>query len=222
MQIQLDEETLARLRDVAHSTHRPVAAVVREALSGWLERRDPHEPAVPGKNHDKYLVVGDLVSVAEIARRLGHPVSTVQTWRRRYETFPRPLATLAARPVWDWDQVEPWVRRHAAGETRRRRSRGRDTWPADLPGAELVSKGVDDLANGRLSIESALVSMATGRLRELGVEIRGAPIAHPSDRLYELVEKRVGEAGAHSRYNALRRRLSSFLRALAVANAQAS
>jgi len=63
--------------------------------------------------------------------------------------------------------------------------------------------------------------MATSRLRELGVEIPGPPIPDASDRLYELVEKRVGEAGAHSRYNALRRRLSSFLRALAVANAQA-
>lgn len=224
MQIQLSAELLAELNAAARGSHRSVAAVVREAVSSWLERRDREhgfEQALSVENHDKYLAAGDLVSVAEIAQRLGRPVSTVQTWRRRYETFPGPLAALAAGPVWDWDDVEQWARRHAAGETRRRRSRRLDQGLADLPGADLVSNGLDDLAIGRLSIEAALVSMATSRLRELGVEIPGAPVRDASDRLYELVEKRVGEAGAHSRYNALCRRLSSFLRALALANAQA-
>jgi len=235
-QIQLSDEVVGKLREVARISHRSVAAVIREALSDWFEHRERDslvERALAAvgafhsglgdlaENHDKYLAAGDLVSVAEMAQRTGRPVSTVQTWRRRYETFPSPLAALATGPVWDWDEVERWARRHAAGETRRRRSRRLDQGLADLPGADLVSNGLDDLAIGRLSIEAALVSMATSRLRELGVEIPGAPVPDASDRLYELVEKRVGEAGAHSRYNALRRRLSSFLRALAVANAQA-
>ena len=205
-----------------------MAAVVREALADWIARREHAEQveralaAVGGfhsgledlaENHDKYFGAADLVSVAEIAQRTGHPTSTVQTWRRRYESFPGPLAALATGPIWDWDEVERWTQRHRAGETRRRRTR-RFRWPADLPGADLVSAGLDDLAAGRPSIEAALVSVASGRLGELGVELPGPPVAGASDRLYELVERQVGEARAHSRYNALRRRLSSFLRAM--------
>lgn len=239
MQIAVRDETYEQLRTAARGGRRSMASVVREALSEWLERRaddaQDHDrrvqraPAAIGgfhsglgdlaENHDTYFAAGDLVSVAEIAQRLGRPVSTVQTWRKRYETFPTPLVALAAGPVWDWDQVERWTRRHESGETRRRRSRRLDRFPEDLPGADLVANGLDDLASRRLTIEAALVSMATTRLRELGVEVEGPPVPDASDRLYELVERRVGEAGAHSRYNALRRRLSSFLRALAAANA---
>ena len=62
--------------------------------------------------------------------------------------------------------------------------------------------------------------MATSRLRELGIRIPGRPVPDPADRLYELVEKQVGEASAHSRYNALRRRLASFMRSQAIQHAQ--
>lgn len=82
-----------------------------------------------------------------------------------------------------------------------------------LPGAELVERGLTDLAGGVESIESLLVSVGAPRLRELGFAIR-EPFPSPEERLYRLLQARHGDA-AHSRYNALVRRLVSFERAAA-------
>lgn len=82
---------------------------------------------------------------------------------------------------------------------------------AGLPGAELVEKGVVDLAQGVESIESLLVSIGAPRLQRLGFTLR-APLPFPEQRLYELLAAEDSDA-AHSRYNALIRRLVSFERA---------
>lgn len=82
---------------------------------------------------------------------------------------------------------------------------------ADLPGWELVSVGLEDLDAGRASIEAALVSSASRELRRFGLEVRSTEGEGPD--LYALVAAQVGDAAAHSRYNSLRRRLVSFLRA---------
>ena len=42
---------------------------------------------------------------------------------------------------------------------------------ADLPGYELVSEGLDDLAAGRESVSALLVAMAAPRLRALGIDV---------------------------------------------------
>lgn len=81
----------------------------------------------------------------------------------------------------------------------------------ELPGAELVEKGLADLAEGTETVESLLVSVGAPRLRELGFELR-SPFEDAEDRLYLLLA-RGDAAGAHSRYNALVRRLVSFERA---------
>lgn len=52
----------------------------------------------------------DLVGVAEIAARSGHPTSTIQSWRRRHQGFPLPFAHLASGPVWEWPSVDQWIR----------------------------------------------------------------------------------------------------------------
>lgn len=52
----------------------------------------------------------DLVGVAEIAARSGHPTSTIQSWRRRHAGFPTPFAHLASGPIWHWPSVEAWIR----------------------------------------------------------------------------------------------------------------
>ena len=80
-----------------------------------------------------------------------------------------------------------------------------------LPGEEIVRAGVRDLEAGRESIEAFLVSIAATRLTDLGVPIT-APIPSPELRLYERLREEDGD-GAHSRYNALIRRLVSFERA---------
>lgn len=83
--------------------------------------------------------------------------------------------------------------------------------PADLPGHELVSSGLADLAAGRESVSALLVAMAAPRLRALGFDVPAASGQAPSHRLYELLSDR--EDGAHSRYNALVGRIVGFARA---------
>ena len=80
-----------------------------------------------------------------------------------------------------------------------------------LPGSDLVDSGIADLERGLETIESLLVSIGAARLERLGIPAN-APIASPEHRLYErLTEEDVDSA--HSRYNALIRRLVSFERA---------
>jgi hypothetical protein len=85
--------------------------------------------------------------------------------------------------------------------------------PVSLPGHELVSAGLIDLAAGRESEASLLVTMAAPRLRALGfdVPVPVGGVERPSHRLYELLSER--DSGAHSRYNALVGRMVSFARA---------
>jgi hypothetical protein len=78
-----------------------------------------------------------------------------------------------------------------------------------LPGADLVQAGLADLGAGRRTEAALLVGGAAHRLRALGYDVSDAPV--DNGELYELVRRRVGDARAHSTYNALRRRLVSFL-----------
>jgi hypothetical protein len=80
-----------------------------------------------------------------------------------------------------------------------------------LPGAELIRKGVDDRTNGLESVEALLVSIGAPRLAAVGIEVP-SPLPSPEHRLYELLRSEDAD-GAHSRYNALVRRLVSFERA---------
>jgi hypothetical protein len=82
---------------------------------------------------------------------------------------------------------------------------------SQLPGAELIEQGVVDLAAGFRTIESLLVSIAAPGLLALGYSLI-APIEDAELQLYALLSARDGPA-AHSRYNALVRRVVSFQRA---------
>jgi len=80
-----------------------------------------------------------------------------------------------------------------------------------LPGADLIRDGLRDLAAGVESIESLLVLIGAPRLRRLGFDVPDTP-DYPEDRLYARLAAE-DEDSAHSRYNALIRRLVSFERA---------
>jgi hypothetical protein len=83
--------------------------------------------------------------------------------------------------------------------------------PTHLPGGDLVAIGLDELRQGLETIPSLLVSIGAPRLRRLGYAVpSGFP--EPEQRLYALLA-RERPAAAHSRYNALIRRLVSFERA---------
>jgi len=81
-----------------------------------------------------------------------------------------------------------------------------------LPGDELVTAGIRDLAAGRESEASLLVAMAAPRLRALGVDVPEGGGEFPSHRLYDLLSDR-DRGAAHSRYNALLARMVSYSRA---------
>jgi hypothetical protein len=76
------------------------------------------------------------------------------------------------------------------------------------PGGDLVSKGLEDLAASRDTIEALLVSIAAPRLRGLGLAV-AAPLPDPEHSLYERLAREDPDS-AHSRYNALLRRVTSF------------
>lgn len=80
-----------------------------------------------------------------------------------------------------------------------------------LPGSDLVSEGLEDLAAGRETECALLVALAAPRLRTLGIEVPPGGGDRPSHRLYELIASQTD--GAYSRYNALLARMSSFARA---------
>ena len=84
-----------------------------------------------------------------------------------------------------------------------------------FPGEDLVEKGLRDLSSGRSSAESFLVLIGAPRLRRLGLSIpsHGQFPDSPEHALYRYLQNE-NSRGAHSRYNALIRRLVSFERAL--------
>jgi hypothetical protein len=83
-----------------------------------------------------------------------------------------------------------------------------------LPGEDLVTQGLADLAKGILSESALLVLVAGPRLRGLGIEVPQWPLDEPFEHaLYSLIEERLGTA-AHSYYNSLIRRIVSYAHAL--------
>jgi hypothetical protein len=83
-----------------------------------------------------------------------------------------------------------------------------------LPGEELVRRGVADLQAGRRSVAACLVQVARARLSRAGL-IRAADAKTNADaelQLYRLLREEGGDA--YSRYNALIRELVSFENAL--------
>lgn len=87
-----------------------------------------------------------------------------------------------------------------------------------LPGGDLVMAGLRDLRAGVQSIEAALVQVGATNLRARGLDVPVRNVRPSAEHsLYAMLAARYGNA-AHSRYNALLRRLVSFERALACAS----
>ena len=80
-----------------------------------------------------------------------------------------------------------------------------------VPGYDLIQSGLEDLPRGIESVPALLVSIGAPRLRRLGFNLL-TPASSPERRLYEILRQSDPDS-AHSRYNALVRRLVSFERA---------
>lgn len=75
-----------------------------------------------------------------------------------------------------------------------------------------MQKGLVDLDHGDVTVEALLVSIAAPRLKAGGLAV-SRPLDEPEHRLYAMLAES-GTDSAHSRYNALLRRLTSFESAL--------
>jgi len=82
-----------------------------------------------------------------------------------------------------------------------------------LPANDLVSAGLLDLRNQRETIAALLVAIGAPKLRRLGLDLPSVLPSNPEHRLYDLLSVS-GPDSAHSRYNALIRKLVSFQRAM--------
>lgn len=81
-----------------------------------------------------------------------------------------------------------------------------------LPGEELVTRGLADLADDVESIPALLVAIGSPRLRRLGLPVPDTLPDQPEHRLYDLLAAE-DPRSAHSRYQAFIRRLVSYERA---------
>jgi len=91
---------------------------------------------------------------------------------------------------------------------------------AHVPGLDLVTEGLADLADGRRTALALLVMVGAPRLRGLGFAIPAPTLDDSAEHcLYDLLAKTHG-SDAHARYNALIRRLVSCERSLERARAQ--
>jgi hypothetical protein len=81
-----------------------------------------------------------------------------------------------------------------------------------LPGEDLIQEGIRDLQNGLESIPALLVAIGSPRLRRIGLQIPNFDLDSPEHRLYKKLSA-IDPDAAHSRYNALIRRLVSYERA---------
>lgn len=84
-----------------------------------------------------------------------------------------------------------------------------------LPGGELIAEGLRDLAAGQETVPALLVLIGAPRLSALGLPISAISFG-AEHRLYQRLAAD-DALTAHSRYNALIRRLVSFERAAACA-----
>jgi len=82
-----------------------------------------------------------------------------------------------------------------------------------LPAEDLIVTGIKDLQSKRETIAALLVAIGAPKLRSLGVDVPDNLPSNPEHRLYDLLSA-TGIDSAHSKYNALIRRLVSFERAV--------
>jgi hypothetical protein len=84
---------------------------------------------------------------------------------------------------------------------------------SSIPAKEIIMAGIEDLRSQRETTAAFLVAIGAPKLRSLGLDIPENLPSNPEHRLYDLLASTEPDS-AHSRYNALIRRLVSFERAL--------
>ena len=133
--------------------------------------------------------------------------------RERFRAYGREGGRVRATRL-NADARKAVARRAAIGRWVRERFGAPDFAALGLPGADVIDAGLADLANGKQTVESLLVSSAAPRLVREGVPVPGESLSDADVRLYRLLENTHADL-AHARYNALRRQVVSFADACA-------
>ena len=134
--------------------------------------------------------------------------------RERYRDFGRAGGRARARNLAPGRRREI-ARRAATARWVRRRFGASRFADLGLPGGDIVDEGLADLASGRTSAASLLLSLAAPRLRREGVPVTDTE-SDPELRLYRLLSSTAGDLG-YARYNAYLRLVVSFADACSVA-----
>ena len=134
--------------------------------------------------------------------------------RKRYQALGRAAGRVRARNLEPGRRTEI-ARRAATARWVRRRFGASRFADLGLPGGDLVDEGLADLAAGRTSAASLLVSLAAPRLRREGVPVTNTQ-RDPELRLYRLLSSAAGDLG-YARYNAHLALIVSFADACSVA-----
>ncbi len=79
----------------------------------------------------------------------------------------------------------------------------------DLPGADIVERGIGDLLHDRESPEALAICAVQGRLRRCGVKVPEVQCERAEIRMYETLASQ-GEANPHSALNAIMRRIDAY------------
>ena len=82
-----------------------------------------------------------------------------------------------------------------------------------LPANDLIVTGIEDLGHQRETIAALVVAIGAPKLRSLGLRVPESLPSNPEHRLYDLLSATDPDS-AHSKYNALIRKLVSFERAV--------
>jgi hypothetical protein len=91
-----------------------------------------------------------------------------------------------------------------------------DVFNSSIPGSDLVSQGLEDIRNNKITAYSLLLQVAAPRLKRLDIDVPTlAGIKDPEEQafehqLYDLIK----DVGGHGLYNALCSRIASFAHAL--------
>lgn len=128
--------------------------------------------------------------------------------RRRFRAYGRAGGKARARRLTRAER-QGIARRAALERWTRRRFGAARFADLGLPGGDLVDAGRADLASGKATLESLLVSVAAPRLRREGVPLPAVVLREPEAGLYRLLSRTEGEL-AHARYQAYLRRIVSF------------
>ena len=88
---------------------------------------------------------------------------------------------------------------------------------SNLPGADIVAAGLTDFGAGLVTVNSCLVALIVPHLGRAGIVVDGLGelIPEPERTLYRLLGQDGSGLDPYPRYNAFKRRIVSFARALA-------